>query len=45
MAFDPIYIMACLAIVLNLSGSLYIATREDVEQFHIDVLEGADERL
>ena len=35
MTFDPIYIMACLAIVLNLSASIYIATRQGLERFQI----------
>ena len=35
MTWDPIYIVACLAVVMNILASIYIITRQGLERFQI----------
>jgi hypothetical protein len=35
MTWEPIYIVACLAVVMNILASIYIITRQGLERFQI----------
>ena len=35
MMWEPIYILACVVVVLNVLASIYVATRQGLERFQI----------